>query len=1574
MDTQNSRTYPPLHEWPGNTRNHPIVGDAREQRLLLHTFPPSLFSYVNAFYIFPKKKITLSKTDMLSGGPADKAGNYYETLWTVRQLIRLFEGEVDSIRIEVPGEDKAEFVITRGSQLEFHQAKRQCPRGSGWTLKQLAGREFRILQYFGEKLGKSSKCIFTSSSDTKELRNLAERARSAETFEEFEECFLDADWTQTTTRTLQDAWGGCNLAEVYTRLQNLEIRVIDERTLRELIIDVCRAVFDAPPDRALAHLKLLADESLHKTLDRTAVRECLKRVKIEGREITEASELAPTIASITSSYTEPLRLHQIGGEPIPREEAITIVKRITTASAPVDTFLSGDAGSGKSGCLLQIIDRLSEQGVPVLAFRLDRIEPVPTTVSLGKSIGLPESPAVVLARAFPDMPAVLIIDQLDAVSTTSGRRSDFFSTIEALLSEVRGLRRSPKIHVILACREFDLNNDHRLKSALGKEHPPVKLGLFSENLVKQQLSERSFRPDDFSSAQLELLRLPQNLSLYLNSHSSDSGRPRFESAKDLFDSYWSHKREKVRLRAETEDHWIETIDLLSDRMSSTQQLSTPLVILDSVPLAYINGMASEGVLAKDDYRCGFGHESFFDYCFARTFVRRGDSLVNFLKNDQQHLFRRGQVRQILAYLRDADRQQYINQASEILSSPEVRGHIKQLALDFMCFRGQADDVEWEVLNPFIRSEMESIVAQEVNKSKIASMAWRHFCGSRYLFPVADRHGMLADWIHTDSEPLLDRAVFYLRTHADDQGERVAELLSEFQAAGEGWKNRLRSLMESVSFARSRGMLDLFLRLLDSGVLDDARDRFATNGTFWSMLHGLHDEKPEWVCEVASHWLQRQMQLQADDEEKARSSDIFNDDFGVELISTAATNAPKEFADEVLPTILKLAEANLYETDKSEQKLKVDSIWAFRHLGSHIGLSDAFLFGARDSLASLIQSNPELARPHLERLKSSEADTANWVLLSALGTSGPDFADESITLIVDESFRLRCGFSDSSYWVTSELIRAATPHCSNESLAALESLLLDYIPDFEKSANTRQLRGRAQFTLLAAIDESKRSAEISKRIAELERKLGKPDNAPRGIRAYSVGSPIEASKAEQMTDEQWLSAINTYNTPERKHDWEHPERGGAWELSRVLEASTKAEPERFGLLSAQFPDTAESSYFSAVLSGMTQGDADSELKLKVAMRVFDLPDKPCGKTLANVFGSIRDTTLPEDSARALAWLATEHPDPERDSWRPSEDDSTVYYGGDILTAGINTVRGTGAWAIRDLIFRDKAYITIFLESLAKLVEDRVLAVRACAAGAIYAIAYYDPDQAIPWFMKLIESEDALLGTSDVERYIRVSLTNHFEAMEPVIQRMLDSEVETTSQAGGRLAGLAALVHPREASSIAEKAISGSDKARLGAAEIARNNLGTTDDRNWCEQTLTLLFSDDAQSVRHEAATSFRTLEGTPPEEYEELIKHFINSPAFEADSFSLTHYLLETSYRVPAITIAVCERFLERFSDEAKDIATSRAVDSRNVSKLIYRTYAQHDDEKIQNRCLDLIDSMCVEGVYDALRDIEGFER
>jgi hypothetical protein len=61
--------------------------------------------------------------------------------------------------------------------------------------------------------------------------------------------------------------------------------------------------------------------------------------------------------------------------------------------------VTGKAGAGKTGCVVEFIEALQARHVPVLAFRLDRIESVSTTQKLGERLGLEESPALVLAEA-----------------------------------------------------------------------------------------------------------------------------------------------------------------------------------------------------------------------------------------------------------------------------------------------------------------------------------------------------------------------------------------------------------------------------------------------------------------------------------------------------------------------------------------------------------------------------------------------------------------------------------------------------------------------------------------------------------------------------------------------------------------------------------------------------------------------------------------------------------------------------------------------------------------------------------------------------------------------------------------------------------------------------------------------------------------------------------------------------------------------------------------------------------------------------------------------------------------------
>ena len=111
----------------------------------------------------------------------------------------------------------------------------------------------------------------------------------------------------------------------------------------------------------------------------------------------------------------------------------------------------------------------------------------------------------------------------------------------------------------------------------------------------------------------------------------------------------------------------------------------------------------------------------------------------------------------------------------------------------------------------------------------------------------------------------------------------------------------------------------------------------------------------------------------------------------------------------------------------------------------------------------------------------------------------------------------------------------------------------------------------------------------------------------------VGSPIEKSAAEKMTDEQWLRAIKKYDSEERLN-WENPEKGGAPELARMLQDYVKEEPERFARLSLRFPSDTNPVYMEHSLMGLKETRGFTELKLKVCRKAYSESREYCGQAI------------------------------------------------------------------------------------------------------------------------------------------------------------------------------------------------------------------------------------------------------------------------------------------------------------------------------------------------------------------------
>ena len=1479
-------------------------------------------------------------------------------------------GETEAIRIEEPGIDKAEFVVTTGTRRELHQVKRSHTN-SKWSLAAL--RSEGLLQAIGEVLaGNDDRFVFASGSDARELAGLCEAASDSESDAEFERHFLEAADRRKRFEELRECWA-CDVPTARERLRRVHIHTIDERELRDKVHWGVAALFIANPTTVVDALRGIAEDSVHRTVSRQGLVEQLARRGFPLRRLRNPWHAGVAVQTATDRYLNIARSKLIQRKLVSRAATETLLSRLD--GIPSDCVVTGRAGSGKTACVVEILERLRERGLPALAFRLDRVQfhSVSTTADLGGHLDLEESPALVLAAAAEaaGRPAVLIVDQLDAVSTMSGRSSAAFDLVEQLLHEAQGMRARAVIHTVVVCRAFDWQNDSRLRQLMPPDsQAQVEVAEFTVEEVKTILVDASFDPTLLQPRQLELLRLPQNLSLFLEAGFEASHVPTFDTAKALFDRYWDAKRQSVTDQITTSpDRWLEVIETLCDEMTSAQQLSVVKEKLDRFSPDYLKQMASEGVLTFDGRRYGFGHESFFDYCFARLFVIRPESLVSFLEKSEQHLFRRAQIRQVLAYLRDASRDRYVRELAGLLSDEGIRPHLKELAFALLSEVTDPTESEWAIWEEWTAPALKAIEIGTSNPNKLSALAWRKFFGSAPWFAFVDGRGTVESWLDSGNDQLTNLAMRYLNVHHRHSPDRAATLLEPYADRGGQWSVWLRNFMQWAELHKSRRFFDLFLRLVDNGTLDEARGPIAENSTFWNMLYRLEKDRPDWLSEVVAHRIRRRLVVVQAAKQLGTWELIGYDGSAIKMIHESAEYAPSVFINHVLPVVLEISDATLIGSTPP----KFDAVWSVLIARTdHLSGEHACLAALARALANIAREDSPEVRNVIAELRKRDTHVANHLLLALYAGGVARYADEVCVMFCDEPWRFYCGFSDSAYWCARETIQAVVEHCTDGHRENLERAILQYVPEFERTSYGYKQRGQAQFALLSAIPEGLRSGHVHARFDELQRKFDEPESEPSGIRGGLVEPPIKEEAAEKMTDDQWLRAIAKYRSEDRRHFSAEGVTGGAWQLAQVLERRAGEEPDRFARLGLRFPVDVNPVYLERTLAGLKSTAAASDLKLQVCGKAFAESRGHCGQSIADVLGSIEDP-LPDDAIEMLHWLATKHDDPAAELWQQDAGGGQMYYGGDIHGAGINTTRGRAAIAVWDLILRDAAYVERFRPTLDQLVRDPSASVLSCVAGTLRAVAYRDSVLGMLLFRRMNLSEERLLTTRHVYGFMRDRLRDSFAELRPIVERMLRSSEPEVCEAGARLASLALLMD-QGAADLVDQAIHGDDRQRLGVARVASANIATPESRRWSEEILVELFNDDDAAVRGEAASCFRHLKDEVFDTYGDLIEAFCDSTAFQEDTSTVLHTLEKSLGRLPGMACLVCEKFLDRFADEARDIRTSRAGDTFTLAKLVFRTYQQHQNDEWTSRSLDLIDHLCLEGIGDAGSHLDRFER
>lgn len=337
-------------------------------------------------------------------------------------------------------------------------------------------------------------------------------------------------------------------------------------------------------------------------------------------------------------------------------------------------LLVGNAGMGKSVIIKKVIQRLNADGIRCFAIKADKLQ-TPIGYSSNEHLELLRN---TFSSLIQEKRAVLIIDQIDALSqyiNSDRSKLENITAIIRLFSDDKNMR---NVRIIVSCRSFDLDFDPKL-SLLGRE-PQIKLGLLSKDNVEKVLDRlKAGLYNELDAKTLSVLQTPQHLNLFCRVYVKNK-RKDYNSITELYDELWQQTigLTEVKINKEVAEKILYDLAL---KIYDDETL-TPQWDYDTSELREANYLISEGVIEQIDNRASFFHQSMYDYVFARYYKKEKRSLIQDLLEKKKHqgIFMRSTVNFVLDYERTKNEKQYKEDVNAILFSGKIRTHIQLMLL------------------------------------------------------------------------------------------------------------------------------------------------------------------------------------------------------------------------------------------------------------------------------------------------------------------------------------------------------------------------------------------------------------------------------------------------------------------------------------------------------------------------------------------------------------------------------------------------------------------------------------------------------------------------------------------------------------------------------------------------------------------------------------------------------------------------------------------------------------------------------------------------------------------------------
>jgi hypothetical protein len=1216
-------------------------------------------------------------------------------------------------------------------------------------------------------------------------------------------------------------------------------------------------------------------------------------------------------------------------------DLIQWIKSPLQTSEQAVVLLVGDAGSGKTVILKDVFLKLKETKIPAIALKADRLYAESIT-DLQNKIDLEDSfEKVVRTLGRVSERVVVLIDQIDALSQSLSSKREYLDAYNLL---VRKLIDIDRVRVVISVRAYDLDYDNELK--FYKNQKSIKVGLLDAGEVTQVLAKLGIKENEVTGQLLNLLQTPHHLNVFCKVYDSKTNLRSITTLHDLYDNLWVQRIAKVPTTSpSSSDKCTNLVFAIAEQMHKEQRISTPSKPLSGAFTDELDYLKSCGIITETDEEIQFFHQTFFDFAYAKQFVKNGKSVTTYILENHQGLFIRSSLKMIIGFLREQDPFAYIKALETILLSSNYRFHIKLMLLNLLGFEEVPTAKEKQLVKshilqskelriPFLESVTGNswfsflLVEGEFNKLITQKIDWRN--------KVAERNWGKANKVVEKIKTLLhykstienwDAQINLLWQILVKQLPKNRHAVCDFLLNCSEFQGKSKFIFRFLYYIKEWD-IPIAFQLFEKHESESGTDRFG----YYKALEDVLNFNIDWVIKKYKfHCLKKIETIKAFNDKP--HFEYEDEELLIKMFEVDASKA-LDFALDIIKRIS--AKTNFEDKSKLYNDL---AFWWFdyeRHGQSH-GYEAIYHL-----LIDKVQAQAEKTTPWFDQFLAdyqySNSITLLRLLFFGLLANPAHYAKEIFNLM--EIFHKKDGLEGEGkiQFQYRQLLNAVYTHFDYSQKDHIDKVLLSikskyeldiYLDENEKKRHRLKWYGYHQFLYLSSIplNEVMANSKLKKRFQELQRKFKTvQDEEPNKIRSSYVGPPMDSSAYDKMTFDQWEQTFEKYD-PEYKADL-GSFRGALLQHSRAFQAEVKNRASHF------FPfiekmieeNRVPYQYIVAGLTGLKEANyAPAEVQ-RIYKKAIHIPfDREY--TLYFIWVSsyfIESKILDLEVLEYLIDIAKNHPDPE---------DNTIR--NDALMDGANNVRGSAAGRI-SMVYFNPAFEKLVFVALLQIAEDPNLSVRVAIMPRLSMLMRLNEQKTLEVFLKLVSSHEPEIMKQSIWS-VQYLLNNNFDKLNDYFQQAIKTE-----SIQGEIAvvlGVAWLNEKEGSYPLLNSLLKVSEEAKAKLVDMAVKNLGDKKEsvRAKCRQIFLRFLHSTHEKVIKEYSSAFLYFTPEMFIEVYPLLKKYAQSNVARKEPHYYFEYLLKVAKKHPV----ECYELLQHVNTYDKpDISKAGYYDDEPVKVLI----------------------------------------